>query len=851
LPSLIDELLQQIQGMDEASKANAKREIAERTKNLVWVPSDGPQKQAYLCEADELLYGGSAGSGKSDLLVGLALTAHKRSLILRRFNDDARRLADRAVEILGHSDGLNRTLMEWRLKDKFIAFGGCQLESDKHRYKGSPFDLLGIDEGADFLKSQFEFIKIWNRSADPKQRCRIVIATNPPTTAEGQWLTERWAAWLDSKHPNPAKSGEIRWYAQADDDREIEVDGPGPHLVRGAMTRATSRTFIRGNLEDNPDYARSGYKDRLQLLPEELRNIYSGGDFSIGMRDQPNQVIPTAWIEAAQKRWTKNPPQNVPMVAIGVDCSGGGSDPMIIAPRYDYWFAPLIEIPGKQLPMDRLGKFGAAAILTERRNKALVILDMGGGYGQSIYENLKENEIEVFKYNGNEATGMRTRDRIYGFYNVRSHAIWSFREALDPDQDQGSPIALPPDQVLMADLTTPTFEVGPRGIKVETKENIVKRLGRSPDCLIAGTMVSTPTGDVPIELLVEGDAVVTPYGTRRIVCVHRQYCDNVVELQRGGKVLLAGKPSHRVFTWEDGWVRLDRVTDTHTLERFTIWNLLAWRLQNLLFTKGSATGFKRLVDTINRTTPLTRSDFFTAASGAIITGRSQMACISTTLMETGLTIGWRIWNRLTAASIAASTWLSECRARNTDWPFSTTWLRGGKRQHRGIHRQKGLSGIESTVAHVGKAASAFVRTVSHAAMYLTPQWKEPAFAQRHVSSVPTRPRSELCPPCASAAGQTSWPTSISPRPAVQSPAPTSSECAIVYDLTLDQDNAYYANGVLVENCGDAVIMSYYAGASSLRGMDIKPRNRPVEVVTKRGTRSSGSQVVITKRMRRR
>ena len=33
----------------------------------------------------------------------------------------------------------------------------------------------------------------------------------------------------------------------------------------------------------------------------------------------------------------------------------------------------------------------------------------------------------------------------------------------------------------MADLTTPTFEVGSRGIKVETKEEIVKRLGRSPD----------------------------------------------------------------------------------------------------------------------------------------------------------------------------------------------------------------------------------------------------------------------------------------------------------------------------------------------------------------------------------
>ena len=59
--------------------------------------------------------------------------------------------------------------------------------------------------------------------------------------------------------------------------------------------------------------------------------------------------------------------------------------------------------------------------------------------------------------------------------------IWQFREALDPNQDGGSPNALPNDQALMADLTAPTFQVGSRGIKVETKEEIVKRLGRSPD----------------------------------------------------------------------------------------------------------------------------------------------------------------------------------------------------------------------------------------------------------------------------------------------------------------------------------------------------------------------------------
>ena len=417
----------------------------------------------------------------TDLLIGLALTAHRNSLLLRRFNDDARGLADRTADILGTTEGLNRTLLEWRFKNKLIEFGGCQLETDKQRYKGKPKDLIGLDEGADFLESQYEFIKIWNRSSDPEQRCRVVVASNPPSTAEGLWITLRWGAWLDPNHHNPAKSGEIRYYIRDETGKEVEVPDVGPHPIRGEMVKATSRTFIRSRLEDNPDYAMSGYKDRIHLLPEDLQKIYRGGDYSVGKRDQPNQIIPTDWVLAAQKRWTPYPPPGIPMTSMGVDCSGGGQDPMIIARRHDYWYAEIVEIPGRDLPPDRMGKFAAGTVISYRKDGALVVIDMGGGYGGSLYENLNENKINVLQYKGGESSSLRTKQREYGFYNTRSAALWKFREALDPDQEGGSPICLPNDQVLLADLTAPTFEVGTRGIQAEPKEDIVKRLGRSTD----------------------------------------------------------------------------------------------------------------------------------------------------------------------------------------------------------------------------------------------------------------------------------------------------------------------------------------------------------------------------------
>jgi hypothetical protein len=43
-------------------------------------------------------------------------------------------------------------------------------------------------------------------------------------------------------------------------------------------------------------------------------------------------------------------------------------------------------------------------------------------------------------------------------------------------------LALPPDQELLSDLTAARWSPTAQGIKIEPKEDLVKRLGRSPDC---------------------------------------------------------------------------------------------------------------------------------------------------------------------------------------------------------------------------------------------------------------------------------------------------------------------------------------------------------------------------------
>jgi hypothetical protein len=154
---------------------------------------------------------------------------------------------------------------------------------------------------------------------------------------------------------------------------------------------------------------------------------------------------------------------------------------MMLAPRYDGWFAPLIEVAGKEIPMDRSGSYLRRRGHQPSARWALVVVDMGGGYGGPMFEHLSANEVTVKAYKGAEASTRRTADGKHRFTNKRTAAYWMFREGLDPGQPGGSPISLPPDAQLLSDLTAPTFEVTSRGIKAEPKDKVCERIGRSPD----------------------------------------------------------------------------------------------------------------------------------------------------------------------------------------------------------------------------------------------------------------------------------------------------------------------------------------------------------------------------------
>lgn len=505
-----NELLGLLEYLEPAERAELEELLAEDLRTVVWRPLPGPQTLAYYSTADVIGFGGAAGGGKTDLACGKALTQHYTAQVFRREGTELTAIVDRMVEILGHRDGLGGKPPIWRDPTgecHLIEFGSVPNLGDEKKYQGRAKDLLVIDEAANFLEQQVRFLMGWVRSTRPGQRCQTLMCFNPPTSADGRWIVKFFAPWLDKKYTGPrAKPGEVLyvgvvpsasgvsrdvWFGTKNPGQFIVVDGepifdfnPDDHPPEDIVTPQT-RTFIPAKVTDNPHLANTGYMAQLQALPEPLRSQMLRGDFEAGMTDDPWQVIPTAWVEAAMARW-KQRDRKGEMMALGVDVARGGKDQTVIAARHkipdqgyesgtDLWFDKLRMHPGKETPD---GNAVAGLVIAERRDLAPVMIDVIG-VGSSPYDILKNAGQDVYGINVAQGSTETDTSGMLTFFNLRSQLWWQMREALDPAANNG--IALPDDPELLAELCAPRWKLSGKEIKVESREEIIDRVGRSPD----------------------------------------------------------------------------------------------------------------------------------------------------------------------------------------------------------------------------------------------------------------------------------------------------------------------------------------------------------------------------------
>lgn len=215
----------------------------------------------------------------------------------------------------------------------------------------------------------------------------------------------------------------------------------GREIVPGAVTRE----WIKEKEIEYGGRESAFYRARvLGLFPEQ------GDDMLISLAD----------VERAQSRWT--PPNGTPD-ALGVDVARFGSDETVE-----------IEIYGRTVAMPRTFhgqdtmKTAGSVKQSPARKKGVDDSGLGGG----VTDRLKEQKIDVLAYNAGAAAIENEK-----FLNRRAESWWMVREAL-----QRNELDLPPDNKLAADLTNIKFGYTSKGqIKLESKDEIKKRLKRSPD----------------------------------------------------------------------------------------------------------------------------------------------------------------------------------------------------------------------------------------------------------------------------------------------------------------------------------------------------------------------------------
>lgn len=480
--------------------------LRERDSRCNWRPQhrksckdhgacDCPQVVAFNSDAYALGYGGAAGGGKSDLILGKALKQHHRSVIFRRTAKEAGDLYERARVIAGPRWRGNDTEKKLRGPEgQLVEFAGLENPSDVLKWRGRPHDLIAFDEVTEFLMSQVQFVIGWLRTTRPDQRCEIIMTFNPPSTIEGRWVIRFYAPWIDRTYRGTrAMPGELRWFASVD-GKEREVASSEP-FIEGTnpdgsdrTVKPVSRTFIPALLKDNPILAATDYGDRLNNFPEPLRSQLLYGDFDAGVADDDWQVIPTAWIDAAFERYRKGTRPDVPMSALGLDVARGGKDSTTFAPRYDHWFDPVIKFPGLATPdgfaiardvamLERAddGTFGPRHHFDDSTEIHIDIV----GVGSSPADILANVGYNVVPINGGAGSSARDRTGRFGFVNKRSEIYWKLREALDPEN--GDNLAIAPSDELRTQLAAHRWKPQSGNIKVLSKDEVKELIGHSPD----------------------------------------------------------------------------------------------------------------------------------------------------------------------------------------------------------------------------------------------------------------------------------------------------------------------------------------------------------------------------------
>jgi predicted phage terminase large subunit-like protein len=311
-------------------------------------PQPGPQEAFLSSPADIVIYGGTAGGGKS---WGLLLEPMRHvvsnhaftAVFFRRNTTQIRNPGglwdeSRSLYPLAGAKPVSHVL-EWRWPfGGRVKFSHLEHESTVYDWQGAQIPLICFDELTHFTQSQFFYMLSRNRSTCGV-RPYIRATTNPDADS---WVRKFIAWWIDEKTglAIPERSGVLRWFIRIN-DAIVWADSPEQlRQQHGADVEPKSVTFILARLTDNAILLAKdpGYKANLMAQNAVERARLLDGNWKVrpasGLYFQRRWVkivdaapadidIVRGWDLAATEKTADNDPDSTASVKLGRIKSSG------------------------------------------------------------------------------------------------------------------------------------------------------------------------------------------------------------------------------------------------------------------------------------------------------------------------------------------------------------------------------------------------------------------------------------------------------------------------------------------------------------------------------------------------
>lgn len=404
-------------------------------------------------------------------------------ILWREVHGLVRRAAKKGFPIGGDLAG-----SKLRMADDWYAWGFTAKDYDATTFQGfhAPYILVIVDEAAGVLPTVFEGLD----SAMASGHARMLMIGNP-TDGSGDFGQAFKRGGVSKiivsafETPNFATFGvtleDIRQGHEMESGPwKDKVTGPLPYpqLISPMWVREKWLQWCGGRVEGEND---PRWQSRV------LARFPDAGD---------RALVPLWWVEQANERWEEIQAETSwgNRCRVAVDVARFGDDSTERCFFYEGIGVKELRTAPKQDTMVTCGMvlkdvddLEAAGISVSR-----VRID-ADGLGAGVFDRLHEQRGDLIEEVRN---GTRAQDPDR-YFNRRSEMFFHLRDELDPHGER--PIALPPDPELTRQLCAIQWTLDSRGkMKVESKDDIKERIGRSPDKAdaVAYAVCRSSDGDV-------------------------------------------------------------------------------------------------------------------------------------------------------------------------------------------------------------------------------------------------------------------------------------------------------------------------------------------------------------------